>query len=147
MAGHASRTSLPSYSARIARFIKHAKVDVEYSYHVSIGWTKPCRISLASFDALARGHEIRVVLCSSFDLEGARRWRWGDDVTRTFNEHYFFPTAKHVRGRIIFMDENGREDSSYFIASPNLVDDGWSPEVIGEHMWGFVWDWELNEHV
>ena len=133
----------PLFRARFARNGREGVFYIEYSVFFGGyggGWTSPITIPILSVARFTQGETISIPLVRSVDTQEGARWQFGEEMKNGFPVH-MVGGGHAYRGRVKFLSEDDVAQSCYFVAHSH-EDMSKMPDVLGEHMFSHIWEWE-----
>jgi hypothetical protein len=136
----------PRIIASFARTGKSIEVCVDVSCFISAigfnGWTKRRRLLIREIASFRRDEQITIPLFWIDTVNGARLWVWGDgNRSYTDRAERVIAPNHYFRCRAVFIAQDGSEEYIYFIMRTDK-DQQQMPDVIGQHMFTFIDEWE-----
>lgn len=133
----------PSFRARFARNGREAVFYIEYSAFsggYGGGWTSPITIPIRCVARFTQGETVSIPLMRSVETREGVRWQFGEEMKDGFPVH-MIGSERFYRGRVKCLSENDMAQSCYFVAHGHK-DMSIMPDVLGEHMFSHLWEWE-----
>jgi hypothetical protein len=133
----------PCFRARFAQNGREAVFYIEYSVFsggYGGGWTLPITIPIRSVPRFTKGETVSIPLMRSVETSEGVRWQFGEEMKDGFPVH-MVGSERVYRGRVKCLSEDDVPQSCYFVAHGHK-DVSIMPNVLGEHMFSHLWEWE-----
>jgi hypothetical protein len=138
-----SGETAPLFRARFAQNGREAVFYIEYSMFsggYGGGWTSPITIPIRNVARFTQGETVSIPLMRSVETREGVRWQFGEEMKNGFPVH-MVGGGRVYRGRMKFLSEDDIAQSCYFVARSHK-DMSIMPDVLGEHMFSHLWEWE-----